>query len=379
MRFFFAFGGSLKGVGMVRRTVVSVGILAVALAAGCAKKADDSTLATQIKSQMFSEPQLNGASLEVTSKDGQVTLAGSVPNDAARYKAYKIANETAGVTKVNDQMTVAPTPALEPNPPANNPASTPVNDSPPARTVDKARKSRPKNSPRLSNENQMADNTPAPPQEQPPEPPAAPYAQEQLVAPAVSQPVQPPTPPPPRQVEVPASSMLTVRMIDGVDSSLNNAGEIFHASLESPLVVDTDVVVPRGADIYVRLVSASSAGRMKGKSELHLELVKMEFQGRSYPLVSSTYSVTGSSRGKNTAAKVGGGAAFGAIIGAIAGGGKGAGIGAGVGAAGGAIYQGATKGKQVKIPAETRLDFQLDQPVTVTVMSRPSNSTVGQQ
>jgi hypothetical protein len=50
-----------------------------------------------------------------------------------------------------------------------------------------------------------------------------------------------------------------------------------------------------------------------------------------------------------------------------------------VGAAGGAIYQGATKGKQVKILAETRLDFQLDQPVTVTVMSRPSNSTVGQQ
>ncbi|MGA8304695.1 MAG: hypothetical protein WB723_03405, partial [Candidatus Acidiferrales bacterium] len=116
-----------------------------------------------------------------------------------------------------------------------------------------------------------------------------------------------------------------------------------------------------------------------GKSELHLELVKMEFQGRSYPLVSTAYSVTGGSRGKNTAAKVGGGAALGAIIGAIAGGGKGAGIGAGVGAAGGAIYQGATKGKQVKIPAETRLDFQLEQPVTVTVLPRPSNSLVGQQ
>jgi hypothetical protein len=168
-------------------------------------------------------------------------------------------------------------------------------------------------------------------------------------------------------------------MIDGVDSSVNSAGEIFHASLESPLVVENDVVVPRGADIYVRLVSARSAGRMKGKSELHLELVKMEFQGRSYPLVSNAYSATGSSRGKNTAAKVGGGAALGAIIGALAGGGKGAGIGAGVGAAGGAIYQGATKGKQVKIPAETMLDFQLEQPVTVTVMPRPSNSLVGQQ
>jgi hypothetical protein len=366
---------------MSRGAVLPVAILVAIFAAGCAKKTDDITLATQIKSQMFSEAQLNGSSLEVTSRNGQVTLAGTVPNDAARYKAYKIANETAGVIKVNDQMAVAPTPALEPNLPVNDPApaSTPLSNSPPARTADKARKPRPKTSPSVANENQVADNGPVAQPEQAPEPAAMPNAQEQLVAPAVSQPVQPPAPPPPRQVDVPASSTLTVRMIDGVDSSVNNAGEIFHASLESPLVVDNDVVVPRGADIYVRLVSASSAGRMKGKSELHLELVKMEFQGRSYPLVSSTYSVTGSSRGKNTAAKVGGGAAFGAIIGAIAGGGKGAGIGAGVGAAGGAIYQGATKGKQVKILAETRLDFQLDQPVTVTVMSRPSNSTVGQQ
>jgi hypothetical protein len=384
MRFFFAFKESLKGVGMGRRAVLSVAILAAIFAAGCAKKTDDATLATQIKSQMFSEPQLNGASLEVTSKDGQVTLAGTVQNDAARYEAYKIANETAGVTKVNDQMTVAPAPALEPNPSAHDPepSSTALNTGSPARAASKVRKARTKNSPDPSDDSQLDENIAAPQQEPPPEPPASPNAQEQLVSPASPQPMLPPTPTPPtqpRQVEVPASSTLTVRMIDGVDSSVNSASEIFHASLESPLVVDNDVVVPRGADIYVRLVSASSAGRMKGKSELHLELVKMEFQGRSYPLVSSTYSITGSSRGKNTAAKVGGGTAFGAIIGAIAGGGKGAGIGAGVGAAGGAIYQGATKGKQVKIPAETRLDFQLDQPVTVTVMSRPSNSTVGQQ
>jgi hypothetical protein len=365
---------------MGRGAVLSMAVLVVIFATGCSKKVDDATLATQIKSQMFSDPQLNGANLDVTSSGGQVTLAGTVPNDAARYEAYKIANETAGVTKVNDQMTVAPAPVLEPTLPRTNAthASTASNGVPPARGADKPRKSRLKNPPQPSDNNQIADNSAPPQKESPPEPVSAPDAQ-MPIAPSVSQPVAPPPPPQPRQVEVPASSTFTVRMIDGVDSSVNNAGEIFHASLESPLVVDNDVVVPRGADIYVRLVSASSAGHMKGKSELHLELVKMEFQGRSYPLVSSTYSLTGSSRGKNTAAKVGGGAALGAIIGAIAGGGKGAGIGAGVGAAGGAIYQGATKGKQVKIPAETRLDFQLEQPVTVTVMPRPSNSAVGQQ
>jgi hypothetical protein len=380
---FLRFQVSLKGVGMGRRAVLFVAVLVSIFAAGCAKKVDDATLATQIKSQMFSDPQLNGAILEVSSKNGQVTLAGMVPNDAARYKAYKIAHETTGVTKVNDQMTVALVPTIEPTPPTGNAAlastaSKGVNT--PSRAANKARKSRVK-PPEPADDNQIADNSTAHQQEPSSELAATPDTQAQPVPPPAPQPVLPHTPPPPqpRQIAVSANSTLTVRMIDGVDSSVNNAGEIFHASLESPLVVDNDVVVPRGADIYVRLVSASSPGRMKGKSELHLELVKMEFQGRSYPLESSTYSVTGSSRGKNTAAKVGGGAALGAIIGALAGGGKGAGIGAGVGAAGGAIYQGATKGKQIKIPAETKLDFELEQPVTVTVMPRPSNSAVVQQ
>lgn len=162
-------------------------------------------------------------------------------------------------------------------------------------------------------------------------------------------------------------------MIDSVDSSVNQPGEIFHASLDQPLVVGNRVAVPKGADVYVRLVSASSAGRVTGTSELRLELVKLEFQGQSYPLVSSTYSLNGASRGKDTAKKVGVGAVLGTLIGAIAGGGKGAAIGAGVGAAGGGVYQGATHGKEVRIPSETKLDFQLEQPLVVTVMP-PMNS-----
>jgi hypothetical protein len=159
-------------------------------------------------------------------------------------------------------------------------------------------------------------------------------------------------------------------MIDGVDSSVNQPGEIFHASLDAPIVVENQVIVPKGADVYVRLTNASSAGHLSGKSELHLELIKLEYQGRSYPVVSSTYSLVGDSRGKNTAEKIGGGAALGAIIGALAGGGKGAAIGAGVGGGAGGVYQGATRGKKVKVPSETKLDFQLEQPVTVTVMPR---------
>jgi outer membrane biosynthesis protein TonB len=337
------------------RSLLSTALLAVALAGGCAKKIDDAALVTTIKSQMFSDPQLRDASLQVTSNNAVVTLSGTVPSDAAHYEAYKIATETVGVAKVNDQVTVQVAQAVPPQ--QTEPAPGPA-----PRRSHKAhlRKHAPEPEPTES-----ANNTPTYEPQPEPEPVPAP-------APAPTPPPPPPPPPPPqpRQVLVPAGTTVTIRMIDGVDSSVNHAGEIFHASLEAPIVLDNEVVVPRGADVYVRLVSASTAGRMAGKSELHLELIKLEFHGQSYPLVSGTYSLSGNSRGKNTAEKVGGGAALGAIIGALAGGGKGAAIGAGVGAAGGGIYQGATRGKQVKIPSETKLDFQLDQGVTITVIPR---------
>jgi hypothetical protein len=54
------------------------------------------------------------------------------------------------------------------------------------------------------------------------------------------------------------------------------------------------------------------------------------------------------------------------LIGGLAGGGKGAAIGAGVGAGAGTGVQIFTKGQQVKIPPETRLDFTLQQPFDIT-------------
>ncbi|MGA3292495.1 MAG: BON domain-containing protein [Candidatus Acidiferrales bacterium] len=343
---------------MRQKWLFSAALLAIALVTGCSSKSSDAALVTNIQSQMFADQLLKNANLQVTATKGEVTLTGTVPSDAAHLDAYKIASETPGVSKVNDQITVQEAQAVPPAEPAPAPAEKPSH----------ARKAHMKRHAPAQEDEQLASNTPplAPEPEPPtPEPPAA-------SAPAP----QPPPPPQPKDVQIPASTMLTIRMIDGVDSSVNRAGEIFHASLENPIVVDDQVIVSKGADVYVRLVNSSSAGKFSGKSELHLELVKLEFQGRSYPMVSSTYSLTGSSRGKDTATKVGGGAVLGAIIGALAGGGKGAAIGAGVGGAGGGVYQGATHGKQVKIPSETKLDFQLDQPMTVTVMPR---STSGAQ
>jgi hypothetical protein len=68
---------------------------------------------------------------------------------------------------------------------------------------------------------------------------------------------------------------------------------------------------------------------------------------------------------RRTAIMIGGGAAVGALIGAMVGGGKAAAIGAGVGAAGGAGAEVLTKGKEVRVPAETVLNFKLDQDLSL--------------
>jgi hypothetical protein len=207
-----------------------------------------------------------------------------------------------------------------------------------------------------------------------PVPAAAPPPQEEP-APA---PVPSPAAPPPAaansyaggDVRVPAGQSILVRMIDGVDSSKNHVGDLFHASLETDLNVNGVLVARKGTDVYGRLASSDKGGTFSGKSELQLELTRLVIDGRDYPVVSSDYNVQGKSQGSSTAKKVGGGAVAGAIIGAIAGGGKGAAIGAAAGGGAGAGVQILTKGDRVKVPSETLLEFRLQQPVMITPTSR---------
>ena len=76
-----------------------------------------------------------------------------------------------------------------------------------------------------------------------------------------------------------------------------------------------DVVIPKNANVNIRLVDAATAGKMKGKSEIHISLESVEYQGKRYPLQSSTYEEAGKSQGKQTAKKVGVGAAVGTAVG----------------------------------------------------------------
>ena len=208
-------------------------------------------------------------------------------------------------------------------------------------------------------------------------PPASPVTPSAPVAASTPPPALLPAPAPaqssaanPTSIIVPAGTDLLVRMIDSVDSDKNYVGDRFRASLEQDFVVDGVVIASKGTDVYGRLAEAKEAGHIQGKSQLKLELTDILIHNRLQPIMTGDYEVSGSSRGEDTAKKVGIGAVAGTVIGAIAGGGKGAAIGAGVGAGAGAAVQVITKGEQVHVPSETLLDFRIAQPFSVSAVGR---------
>lgn len=160
---------------------------------------------------------------------------------------------------------------------------------------------------------------------------------------------------------------MIVRTTTEIDTDRNRVGDPFEAILDENLVSGTQIVAARGSLIKGRIAYAQESGKLSGQAQLVLELTELYVNGKAYPIRTSDYTEMGASRGKRTAATVGGTAALGAIIGAIAGGGKGAAIGAASGAAVGTGVQVVTRGQVLRIPAETILEFRLESPLTVDV------------
>jgi len=341
-----------------RRSVISVLFLSAILAVAC-NKANDDTITTQIQAKMYSEPLLKSASVNVGSKNGIVTLTGVVPDDAARLAAENIASKTSGVKQVIDSTTMAPpapAAAAEPAPPLPpEPAPIPKKIAPKKKVV----KEKPEAAPVAPASDETASTPPPPPSPQPAAAPAPP---------------PPPPPPQPITVTIPEGTIVTVRTIDSIDSSTASTSQSYRASLDAPVVVNDHVVLPKGLNARLKVTEASSAGKFKGRSELTVALDAITYQGKTYAFETSDVQEQGGSRGKRSAAVIGGSAVLGALIGGLAGGGKGAAIGAGVGAGGGTAVQAATHGQQVKIPSETRLDFTMHEPVPVTYLPKKTST-----
>ena len=185
----------------------------------------------------------------------------------------------------------------------------------------------------------------------------------------------PTTQPVSEKVTIPAGTTLAIRLVDSIDSETAQPGQTFHATLDSPLAVDGDTVIPSGYSVEGHIVDVKSAGKFAGQSQLILRLDRIAVGSKYYNLQTDQYKRQGNSRTNNTVKKVGAGTVIGAIIGGVAGGGKGAGIGALAGGALGGGVQAATKGQQIKLPSETGLNFTLQGPLTVVPTTQGPHAT----
>lgn len=292
---------------LISRIAVIFLIFAVGFVAACSKRPSDETIAGDLQNKVTTDPLTKDSAIEVVVKDGKVTLRGAAKTAAAQQKAEEFARLEPGVVSIEDATLVEPEAAPAPVPP---PPAEPVSVTPTAPPV----------------------------------------------------PVEKPKP---RPVVVPAGTVLTVRLGAPLSSKSSQSGQSFPATLAQPVSVGGRHAIPEGAPATGTVVTAKAKGKIKGSGQLDLALTSITVRGRTYPIQTRVLENTVKGKGKRTAATTGGGAAGGALIGGLAGGGKGAGIGALVGAGAGFVGGTLTGNKQIEIPAEAALSFELSVPLTI--------------
>jgi hypothetical protein len=171
-------------------------------------------------------------------------------------------------------------------------------------------------------------------------------------------------------LQVPSGTQISVRTNEAIDASQATVGQTYSAEVAEDVRgtsgTNGEILIPQKSEAQLVIRQVSGGGTV-GTPELALDLQSLTVNGRRYEVSTADLSRStgkqGIGKNKRTAEMVGGGALLGTLVGAIAGGGKGAAIGAVAGAATGGTAQVLTRGKQVKVPAETVLRFQLDQPL----------------
>jgi hypothetical protein len=162
---------------------------------------------------------------------------------------------------------------------------------------------------------------------------------------------------------IPLGTDLPVRTNEPIDSTKSYEGQTYSATITED-ILDTagKVAIPANtsAQLIVRKISGGGAIH---SPEVILDLYSVSVGKQEYRVVSSDIKETnrkGVGANRRTAETVGGGSALGALVGGIFGGGKGAGVGALAGAGGGFITQVFTRGKEVRVPAESLMKFRLE-------------------
>src|SRR5690242_19372068 len=191
-------------------------LLAFGVACNQTKTKPDAQVASDIQNRFNQDSGLQGKQLNIQSANGVVTLDGTVDNAAQRDTAARLAAGEEGVKTVVNNLQIGDQHPTQDQTASAVPARTPA-ESQPARHKKKSH--------RQVTEQQVADMTPEP---------------ALASAPVLNNTPPPPPPPPPapKKVTIPSGTTLAVRLVDAIDSERNQAGQTFHATLDSPLAVE---------------------------------------------------------------------------------------------------------------------------------------------
>lgn len=171
----------------------------------------------------------------------------------------------------------------------------------------------------------------------------------------------------PPELDLPAGTLVTVRLTDTLSSDRNHPGEGFRAVLDQPLVSQGWVVSRRGQTVVGRVAVAQKAGRVQGVSQLAVELSQVALvDGGQVPVRTQLAQASAGTSVRRDAAGIGTTTGVGATIGAAAGGGVGAAIGAAAGAVAGMVGILTTRGRATELYPETVLTFRLEEPTTIS-------------
>ena len=365
------------GIAQFRWSGVMLLAVVVGLAAGCKMKQaaapTDQQIASDIQTKIKGESGLSQQNIQVSVVSGVATLNGTVSDEASRALAANDSGTISGVKTVINNLTVqsAASPAAAPQQTAQMAAPSAA----PEPVHSRDRDSRSDRKKRHDYEREQSAPVSAPVSSAYDPGPA----QAVNTAPPVQAASAPPPQPVVREVTIPAGTVVPVRITETLDSKTAQTNDAFHGALAADLGTQGVIALRRGAPVVGRVVEAREAAHFKGQSMLSLELTDIQRGGQKIPVTTDAYTKQGAARGKNTATKAGGGAAFGAIIGALAGGGKGAAIGGLAGAAAGTGVNAATRGEQTVIQTESLINFQLQSPITVRVTIPPPGSQVEEE
>lgn len=291
---------------------------------------DDAAIEADIVNVLNSSPSLKSQQITAATIGGDVTLSGTVRDQASKELAEMAVSRVSGVKSVENHLTVGDGSPSAPPQTGEQGTPEPV-DQGNAQVAPPANNSRP------------------------------PYVPESAVN---SEPRNP--------VVIPQGTLLKVRTSEPLDSKHTQPGAMVEFTAASDIYSGGVLAIPRGAVLEGQVVDVQNpnSGSITGKKALSLKLSSLVLEGRTYVVDSDIWTAQGAGKGGYTAGNTAAGAAIGAVIGAVAGGGPGAAIGAVAGGATGVAASAATSGPQVVLPPETLVSFHFASPLTVIPVSQ---------